>query len=129
MAEKSESPSLGINSWLEDELYQQYLHDRKTVDESWKKLFESNGIPAPAGNGAQPSRAHANGTAGAAAPVPAQLVPPHQPAPGEDLVPLRGPALRLAENMTASLSIPTATSQRNIPVKVIDENRRMLNEH
>ena len=24
---------LGINSWLEDELYQEYLHDRAAVDE------------------------------------------------------------------------------------------------
>ena len=32
-------PEMGINSWLEDELYQQYLHDRTTVDESWKHLF------------------------------------------------------------------------------------------
>jgi 2-oxoglutarate dehydrogenase E1 component len=31
--------------------------------------------------------------------------------------------------MTASLSIPLATSQRIIPVKVIDENRRLLNHH
>ena len=43
--------------------------------------------------------------------------PTHQPVAGEELVPMRGPALRLAENMMASLSIPTATSQRNIPVK------------
>ena len=25
---------LGINSWLEDELYKEYLHDRAAVDES-----------------------------------------------------------------------------------------------
>jgi 2-oxoglutarate decarboxylase len=31
---------LGINSWLEDELYQQYLNDRTAVDESWKHVFE-----------------------------------------------------------------------------------------
>ena len=31
--------------------------------------------------------------------------------------------------MNASLSIPLATSQRAMPVKVIDENRRILNEH
>src|SRR5438105_8434560 len=31
---ESGPPDFGINSWLEDELYQQYLHDRKTVDES-----------------------------------------------------------------------------------------------
>ena len=40
-------------------------------------------------------------------------------------MPLRGPALRIAENMTASLTIPVATSQRVMPVKVIDENRRV----
>jgi 2-oxoglutarate dehydrogenase E1 component len=35
---------LGINSWLEDELYQQYLRDRPAVDERWKQVFEkSNG--------------------------------------------------------------------------------------
>jgi multifunctional 2-oxoglutarate metabolism enzyme len=44
-------------------------------------------------------------------------------------VPLRGPALRLAENMEASISVPTATSQRQIPLKVLDENRRLINQH
>ena len=41
------APELGINSWLEDELYQQYLNDRKNVDESWKEVFETNGGSAP----------------------------------------------------------------------------------
>ena len=40
---ESRPPEFGINSWLEDELYQQYLNDRRTVDESWKKVFETNG--------------------------------------------------------------------------------------
>jgi 2-oxoglutarate decarboxylase len=114
MSENTPQANLGINDWLEDELYQQYLHDRSTVDESWKKIFDSNGAhTAATGNGSR-------------APVPA---PAHQPTTGEELVPMRGPALRLAENMMASLTIPTATSQRMIPVKVIDENRRILNEH
>jgi 2-oxoglutarate decarboxylase len=101
-------PTFGINDWLEDELYQQYLHDRKAVDESWKEVFESNGsAPKASGNGdAAPS-------------------PPNTGL----LVPLRGAAARIAENMTASLSIPVATSQRVVPVKVIDENRRVLNEY
>ena len=38
---------LGINSWLEDELYQQYLNDRTAVDESWKHVFEGDGAPSP----------------------------------------------------------------------------------
>ncbi len=119
------APELGINSWLEDELYQEYLSDRKNVDESWKEVFETNGSSdagAPAstpGNGSHPQQQ-------AVSTLP---VPEHQPVAGETLMPLRGAAARIAENMNASLSIPLATSQRVMPVKVIDENRRMINEH
>ncbi|HYL72559.1 MAG TPA: multifunctional oxoglutarate decarboxylase/oxoglutarate dehydrogenase thiamine pyrophosphate-binding subunit/dihydrolipoyllysine-residue succinyltransferase subunit [Bryobacteraceae bacterium] len=111
-------PDFGVNSWLEDELYQQYLHDRK-VDESWKKVFESNGGPAPSPGNGSPAQQNAV----------AVSTPPHLATAGEQLVPLRGAAARIAENMNASLSIPQATSQRVIPVKVIDENRRIVNEH
>ena len=31
--------------------------------------------------------------------------------------------------MEASLSVPVATSQRTIPVKVVDENRAIINQH
>ena len=95
-------PDLGINSWLEDELYQQYLNDRTAVDESWKHVFEE--APAPAETRRLPS------------------------AP-ENVQPLRGIAAKIAENMNASVSIPLATSQRVIPVKVMDENRRIINQH
>src|SRR6185437_710990 len=119
-----ENPS--VNSWLEDELYQQYLYDRQTVDPGWKHKFESNGHAAAA-NGAHMPTPQA----------PVAHVTPHvdrhvdqaAPAPGDHLVPLRGPALRIAENMTASLGVPVATSQRVIPVKVIEENRRVINQH
>src|SRR5581483_922873 len=47
---------------------------------------------------------------------------------GAQLVPLRGVAARIAENMAASLSIPVATSQRQIPVRVIEENRNTINK-
>ncbi len=117
MASQSES-ELGINSWLEDELYQQYLHDRSTVDESWKHVFEeprANGAPETPDKAAPPA-------ASAAVPAP-------EPAPGEQLLPLRGAAGRIAENMAASVTIPLATSQRTIAVKVMDENRRIINQH
>ena len=32
---ESTNPKFGINSWLEDELYHEYLHDRQTVDADW----------------------------------------------------------------------------------------------
>jgi 2-oxoglutarate dehydrogenase E1 component len=114
-------PEFGINSWLEDELYQQYLHDHKTVDDSWKKVFESNGGATAATNGTPTV-----GSPSVAAPDTA--LPAHAPS-GDQLVPLRGAAARIAENMNASLRLPLATSQRVIPVKVIDENRRIINEH
>ncbi|MGH9719985.1 MAG: multifunctional oxoglutarate decarboxylase/oxoglutarate dehydrogenase thiamine pyrophosphate-binding subunit/dihydrolipoyllysine-residue succinyltransferase subunit [Bryobacteraceae bacterium] len=100
------SPKVDVNSWFEEELYQQYLHDQKTVDESWKQEFEHDGGVVPA----------------AAAPAP-------DAAPAGQLVPLRGIAARIAGNMEASLALPLATSQRTIPVKVIDENRRIINQH
>ncbi len=126
------APELGINSWLEDELYQQYLSDRKNVDESWKEVFDTNGgsasetsAPAPAnGSHVQQQSGVTLQNGGSALPV-----PEHQPVAGETMMPLRGAAARIAENMNASLSIPLATSQRVMPVKVIDENRRVINEH
>ncbi|HEY7210942.1 MAG TPA: multifunctional oxoglutarate decarboxylase/oxoglutarate dehydrogenase thiamine pyrophosphate-binding subunit/dihydrolipoyllysine-residue succinyltransferase subunit, partial [Bryobacteraceae bacterium] len=48
--------------------------------------------------------------------------------PHAQLVPLRGVAARIAENMAASLSIPVATSQRQIPMRVIEENRNTINK-
>ena len=125
-------PTLGINSWLEDELYQQYLHDQKTVDESWKSRFEENGHTS--GNGhevnghSRPRAVESVAQAAQPAPAPAPAAPP-EAGPGEKLVALRGAAARIAENMTNSLAIPVATSQRIIPVKVIDENRRVINQY
>ncbi|HUK90896.1 MAG TPA: 2-oxo acid dehydrogenase subunit E2, partial [Blastocatellia bacterium] len=49
--------------------------------------------------------------------------------PSPERLPLRGPALRIAQNMEASLGVPTATSQRQVPVKLLEENRRLINEH
>lgn len=46
-----------------------------------------------------------------------------------DAVQLKGASLRVAENMEASLTVPTATSYRTIPVKLLEENRRILNEY
>jgi 2-oxoglutarate dehydrogenase E1 component len=117
------APKPGINSWLEDEFYEQSLHDQRTVDPSWKTVFDKpNGTTAVA---TQPAPAAPKVTM----PPMAVSVPAHQAVSGEQLVPLRGAAARIADNMTASLSIPTATSQRVMAVKVIDENRRILNEH
>ncbi|HXQ19884.1 MAG TPA: multifunctional oxoglutarate decarboxylase/oxoglutarate dehydrogenase thiamine pyrophosphate-binding subunit/dihydrolipoyllysine-residue succinyltransferase subunit [Acidimicrobiales bacterium] len=42
-------------------------------------------------------------------------------------VPLRGAASRLAANMQASLGMPTATSVRAVPARLLEVNRQILN--
>ena len=111
---KDPSPP-SINSWFEDELRLDYNHERRSVDPSWKPLLETNGHTVATAPTPPPSTTRSS-TAVAVA-------------DGDHLVPLRGPALRIAENMTASLAIPVATSQRVMPVKVMDENRRAINQH
>jgi 2-oxoglutarate dehydrogenase E1 component len=119
----------GINAWLEEELMQQYLRDRTSVDPTWKSIFETNGASGSNGHGSNGNGApSATLTHSAAAPQQKSI---HEGdlAKSEELQPLRGAAARIAENMAASAAIPLATSQRIIPVKVIDENRRLINHH
>ena len=118
-----ETSTPSVNSWLEDELYPAVSATTvKPWIAGWKQVFESNGQrPTPtAPRYAAPSLSNRTSSAPRA---PVVLVSRRQ------LVPLRGPALRIAENMTASLTMPVATSQRVMPVKVIDENRRLINQH
>ncbi|HVF43715.1 MAG TPA: multifunctional oxoglutarate decarboxylase/oxoglutarate dehydrogenase thiamine pyrophosphate-binding subunit/dihydrolipoyllysine-residue succinyltransferase subunit, partial [Pyrinomonadaceae bacterium] len=42
--------------------------------------------------------------------------------------PIRGAALKIVENMETSLGVPTATSNRQVPVKVLEENRALVNQ-
>ncbi len=104
----------GVNSWLEDELQLHYRYDPKALDPSWRERFARE---IPAGT-------HAPAQASDAVPTPRGS----GPLEGE-WIPLRGAAARIAENMNASIWVPTATSQRTIPVKVMEENRRIIHEH
>jgi multifunctional 2-oxoglutarate metabolism enzyme len=52
------------------------------------------------------------------------------PAPeGPEYVTLRGPAAAVAKNMNASRELPTATSVRAVPVKLLFDNRIVINNH
>ncbi len=87
--------------------------------------------PAPAAAPVAPKPA-------AAAPAPAKAAPaaaqpkaePAKEAPeGPEYVTLRGPAGAVAKNMNASLEVPTATSVRAVPVKLLFDNRIVINNH
>ncbi|GAB4099773.1 multifunctional oxoglutarate decarboxylase/oxoglutarate dehydrogenase thiamine pyrophosphate-binding subunit/dihydrolipoyllysine-residue succinyltransferase subunit [Sinomonas halotolerans] len=48
----------------------------------------------------------------------------------EDIVsPLRGPAKAIASNMVTSLEVPTATTVRAVPAKLLMDNRVVINNH
>src|SRR3712207_6028234 len=65
------------------------------------------------------------------APVPKEKSP-SAPANASDeptVSPLRGAPARTAQNMDLSRSVPTATSVRSIPVKLLWDNRIVINNH
>jgi 2-oxoglutarate decarboxylase len=229
----------GPNEWLVDELYQQYLQDKDSVDKAWWEFFadyqptdraraasgdgRANGSDGANGDGTAPetragsdghgtalaeskadsdgkadtggngnAAAAADGKAGsdgrhvtggngsvpasaapqidevaepepfttpsASAKAPAPAAPSGQSAAGQaakpevapktpakprdipavkatgplnedDVQPLRGAAARTVTNMEASLTVPTATSVRAIPAKLLIDNRVVINNH
>ena len=120
----SESSAPSVNNWLEEELYHQHRFDRpapanKAIDSSWKQVFETNGDAAHLLE-APPAAMRT---------LPPATVPSVALGPDDETSPLRGPALKIAENMALSLTVPTATSFRALPIKVMDENRTAINHY
>ncbi|MBQ0983943.1 multifunctional oxoglutarate decarboxylase/oxoglutarate dehydrogenase thiamine pyrophosphate-binding subunit/dihydrolipoyllysine-residue succinyltransferase subunit [Streptomyces sp. F63] len=87
--------------------------------------------PAPAPAAKAPARPAAKPAAapGRKAPAKAAAEPAAAPAEGPEYVTLRGPSAAVAKNMNASLELPTATSVRAVPVKLLFDNRIVINNH
>ncbi|WP_396642955.1 multifunctional oxoglutarate decarboxylase/oxoglutarate dehydrogenase thiamine pyrophosphate-binding subunit/dihydrolipoyllysine-residue succinyltransferase subunit [Microbacterium sp.] len=68
-------------------------------------------------------------------PIPAQApekpkaAPAPEPLEEDTITPLRGMPKALAANMDESLTVPTATSVRTIPAKLMIDNRIVINNH
>ncbi len=73
----------------------------------------------------------AKATPKTAAPVPKEPEPAAKAEVKDEpeLTVLRGAPARTAQNMDASLSVPTATSVRSVPVKLLWDNRTVINNH
>ncbi|MEU0488384.1 multifunctional oxoglutarate decarboxylase/oxoglutarate dehydrogenase thiamine pyrophosphate-binding subunit/dihydrolipoyllysine-residue succinyltransferase subunit [Nocardiopsis sp. NPDC006139] len=126
----------GPNEWLVEELYQKYLNDPNSVDKAWWNFFADYKPAESAG-------AKSGGTtaAKAQATTPAAPEKPAAPAPAKAAAPsadealrvdeerLRGAPARTATNMESSLAMPTATSVRAVPVKLLFDNRIVINNH
>ncbi|MGO1950450.1 MAG: 2-oxo acid dehydrogenase subunit E2, partial [Mycobacteriaceae bacterium] len=66
-------------------------------------------------------------------PIPERVAPPAPKSPVEAPTsgdhPLKGAQKSIAKNMDISLEIPTATTVRDMPAKLMFENRAMVNDH
>jgi 2-oxoglutarate decarboxylase len=139
-----EESRFGPNEWLVDEIYEQYLQDKNAVDRAWWDFFEDYSpaeySPAAASHVAAPAATQDAPTPQPTPAAPASPAPktaPAAPAPtasttDSDAVQpeiLRGAPARVVANMDASLSVPTATSVRSVPVKLLMDNRVVINNH
>src|SRR4051794_19528555 len=124
-----ESPgsAFGANSWLVEEMYEQYRSDPGSVSETWQEFFSDYkpAVPAP---GPTPASAPAAETQPAGA---STFSPPQadgaQQAAAEVGDPIRGAGAAIAANMERSLTVPTATSFRDVPAKLLEVNRKVIN--
>jgi multifunctional 2-oxoglutarate metabolism enzyme len=146
---------LGPNAWLVDEMFEQYLDDPSSVSESWREFFadyrrDADGaLPPPRSNGgAAPARSEETAQPATTRQEPPAATPDEQeqakeraapertPSPQQKETgtqeeppgePIRGAASRIVANMEASLAVPTATSFRNVPAKLLEVNRKIIN--
>ncbi|MDQ1509702.1 MAG: multifunctional 2-oxoglutarate metabolism enzyme, partial [Actinomycetota bacterium] len=124
---RSRLAELGPNAGLIDEMYRLYRENPNAVSAGWREFFADY----------QPrAEVVAPAPAAAPAPTPPPAVPPAAKSDGtgppvtldgESPEPLRGAAARVVENMEASLGVPTATSVRTLPAKLLEINRQILN--
>ncbi len=133
----------GANEWLVDEMYERWLVDPSSVDPAWNTFFQDyrrlSDTAAAAAPRPAPQPAPATPAAPASPPPPPVAVTTagpalarsaaSAPAQATDPVVLKGPAARVVTNMQASLAVPTATSVRAVPAKLLIDNRIVINNH
>ncbi len=148
--------AFGPNAWLVDEMYEQFQNDPGSVSPSWQEFFADykpiseqvaqdseevrkaaskvaptapgDSMPAAETSVAPketpaPESKSGNGTIVPAPPVSAATAAPHV----EGARILRGAASKIVSNMQASLEVPTATSVRTVPAKLLEVNRSVIN--
>ena len=109
----------GVNAGYVQALFETWTDDPGQVEETWAEIFQQL-VPAGA------KRAEPESPTAPAAQVEAE---PELEEQADEVEPLRGLPAKIAENMSTSLELPTATTFRTLPVKILEENRKVLNEH
>ena len=104
----------GLNAAYAEKVYGDYLDAPDSVPAEWRSWFETELPPE--------QRAVAK-------PKPAVAPVESQPGSDDELKALTGVAGKIVRNMAESLTVPTATSTREVGVKVLEENRHSINRH
>ena len=142
----------GANSWLVEEMYEKYRQNPDSVDKAWWPILEkyqstqgavaaSPAVPvAPVSDATTsiPVVAKTTRVEAKPAPIPAQapvtesisiVSDSSDEDPKDQVTALKGMAKTLATNMDLSIQIPTATSVRALPAKLLIDNRLVINSH
>jgi 2-oxoglutarate dehydrogenase E1 component len=123
----------GANAWLVEEMYEAYRADPDSVSEAWQEFFvgyrpEAKTASAPVAAAPATAPSATPSTSAPAAPAaPAATPTPSPTSTATDGEPIRGVAAVIAANMASSLEVPTATSFRDIPAKLLEVNRKVIN--
>jgi 2-oxoglutarate dehydrogenase E1 component len=140
-ADADKFAGFGPNEWLVYEMYQSYLKDPNSVDKAWWDFFADYSPGDTPVNSSRPTEAPSSGdtpeASTAAAPAAEPTAPPADAqeatapvassGPAEHV--LKGAAARTVANMETSLAVPTATSVRAVPAKLLIDNRVVINNH
>ncbi|MGV0697827.1 multifunctional oxoglutarate decarboxylase/oxoglutarate dehydrogenase thiamine pyrophosphate-binding subunit/dihydrolipoyllysine-residue succinyltransferase subunit [Mycolicibacter sinensis] len=139
------SSPFGQNEWLVEEMYRKFRDDPSSVDPSWHEFLvdykpgaqhdDGAATSPPAAATAPPAPPAAQPAAPAPTAKPATTAPAAKPAQSKSPAPaadaevqvLRGAAAAVVKNMATSLAVPTATSVRAVPAKLMIDNRIVIN--
>lgn len=136
---KSLEAVFGPNSALVEELYNQYKEDPSSVPNHWRQYFDEiegvdtaeelkseaaeNGLPSDTATPAPKEETVVKE-------APKKKEEREVPIPaGATLEKIKGVSSKIVENMDDSLEVPTATSMRVLPMKMLIEDRDIINRY
>ncbi|HVR32706.1 MAG TPA: multifunctional oxoglutarate decarboxylase/oxoglutarate dehydrogenase thiamine pyrophosphate-binding subunit/dihydrolipoyllysine-residue succinyltransferase subunit [Acidimicrobiia bacterium] len=120
----------GPNDWLIDEMRARWIVDPGSVSESWATYFQDGDEVAEADSPQHPDSKTTDEPESPDRAIPesrAVASPAEKPALPRNATPLRGISGTIAQRMDESLAVPTATSFRVVPSKLLEVNRLILN--
>ncbi|HPO56126.1 MAG TPA: multifunctional oxoglutarate decarboxylase/oxoglutarate dehydrogenase thiamine pyrophosphate-binding subunit/dihydrolipoyllysine-residue succinyltransferase subunit [Ignavibacteriaceae bacterium] len=112
--DKKELELFGANAWYVESLIETMRENPDSLPENWKTFFK---LAISGSNDLNLS------------PVSEKSLKYPQPKNNDMPTPISGGFARIVENMESSLSLPIAQSQRIVPMKLLEENKILINKH